>query len=271
MSQPPTPPSGGDGETRQVQLPKVPPPRIQKQPPAAQPTASQPEPTPTDPRPPAPYAGPPAYGQPDYGQPDYGQPQYGPPQQGQNWSQQPYGLPAYGQSPYGQPQWGQPAAPPPPRKGNRGTIIALVVAGVVVLAGIGVGLWFAFGRDSGPAIASDQFPIPTATAAGPTTPSSSAGGPATGSSAAEETTDSGGSGSGQGVPPAGKPPTGLGNDDALNLFAQECYQGSMPACDVLYFAAQSDPSLRPYADYAHTCAGRQPSSSDRLCTETFPG
>jgi hypothetical protein len=85
---------------------------------------------PTTPQPP----GGPAYGQPGYGQqpPPWGQPSFGPPPGGQ---QAPYG-------PYGQPvppAW-QPGAPPPgkpPRDSKRtALIVALVVVGLALVAGV---------------------------------------------------------------------------------------------------------------------------------------
>ena len=64
-----------------------------------------------------------------YEQPQYGQPQYG---------QQQYGQQQYGQQQYGQ----QPA--PAPRTRNRGCVIAVVVAVVVLLAGMAVVGYFVY-------------------------------------------------------------------------------------------------------------------------------
>src|SRR4051812_36883224 len=93
-----------------------------------------------------PYGPPGQYGQPPYGPPPYGQPPYGPPGQ---YGQPPYGPPPYGPPPYGQPgQYGQPGRPggQPPRKNNR-TVLALIVAGVVVIAAVGVALFLVLGRN----------------------------------------------------------------------------------------------------------------------------
>ncbi|MQS12225.1 hypothetical protein F7Q99_07930 [Streptomyces kaniharaensis] len=83
---------------------------------------------------PQPYGGPPQYGapQPQYGAP---QPQYGYPPQGQPYGapQQPYGVPP--QAPYGQPGY-----PAPPKKGNGGLVVGLLV-GALVLGGGGFAAW----------------------------------------------------------------------------------------------------------------------------------
>jgi len=64
------------------------------------------------------------------------------------------------------------------------------------------------------------------------------------------------------------PPEGLGDDPALDAFAQECYDGSMQSCDLLY-ASSEDGSV--YKSYGDTCAGRQPEGTTLLCTVAFPG
>jgi hypothetical protein len=123
-------------------------------------------------------------------------------------------------------------------------VIALTVGGVLVLAGLAVGLVLLLrGDDSG------------TTAADPTR---------TGSSSSSGSTTAPGAG---GVPPATVPPTGLGSDAALDAQARDCYDGDMTACDDLFFA--SDVGSR-YERYADTCAGRQPEGTGELCSVTFP-
>src|SRR3954468_3512052 len=196
-----------------------------------------------------PYGGPP-YGQPPYGQPPYGQPPYGQP---------PYGQPPYGQPPYGQAPYGQPWAPPggqPPR-GHKNTLIALIVAGIVVLAAIGVALALLLNNNDSTDTASA-----TATATPGTTSSPSAGG-------ASPQTPSTGSPGGNGIPPAGMTPDGLGDDPTLNQYARSCYDGDMQACDERYDQSEIGSD---YETYGGTCAGRQPATnSDTVyCTDAFP-
>lgn len=175
-------------------------------------------------------------------------PHYGPPY-GQQYAPPPYGLPGYG-APWGPP--GVPGGRPP--GAGRDTLIALVVAGVVVLAAIGVALFLVLRGTGGTPVAG---PAPGATrssppsTSGPTSPSPSPDGSA-------------------GIPPAGTPPDGLGADPVLDGYAQRCYDGDMDACDTLYDDA--DPGSR-YATYGGTCAGRQPmDNSDFVyCTDAFPG
>ena len=154
MSQPPYPPqeaSGapgfGPGGERETTRPSTPGPW------PGQPPASGRQP---------PYGPPPSYGQqpqygsqPSYGEQPYGQPQpTGYPQQG-GYPQQ-AGYPqqgGYGQPPYGPTaqQWsGAGPLGAPPAKKSSTTMIALIVAGVLVLAGIGAAVWFGLrGDDSG--------------------------------------------------------------------------------------------------------------------------
>jgi hypothetical protein len=140
MSQPPYPPQetsgaggAGPGGEREATRPFAP--------------ASWPEQPPASGQQPA-YGSPSSYGQqPQYGSaPSYGQPsQYG--SQPSGYPQQP----AYPQSggygqqpPYGSTaqQWRGPGTPgAPPAKKSNTTMIALIVAGVLVLAGIGAALW----------------------------------------------------------------------------------------------------------------------------------
>jgi hypothetical protein len=206
------------------------------------------------------YPPPGQYGPGQYGQPQYPG-QYGPGQYGQG---------QYGQPPYGQAgQWGQPPYGPPGGYGpggpggraprNRGTVIALVVAGVVVLAGVAVALILLLGRHGSTTTASSTASATTAST------SSSAGK----SSSRPSSTRSSAPRSGNGrVPPATKQPTGLGNDSDLNQYAQECYSGEMDSCDFLYLEADVG---SPYERYGDTCAGRQPENTSRLCSESFPG
>src|SRR4051812_10861896 len=194
--------------------------------------------------------GQPPYGQPPYGPPgQYGQPPYGPP---------PYGQPGYWQFPYGPPgQYGQPGRPggQPPRKITR-TVVALIVAGVVVIAAVGVALWLVLGRK------------PVSTPFGDST---------TGGSSSEETSSSNSrptpGGSAQppdNIPAATQRPDNLGDDVTLNRFAQDCYDGKMQSCDDLYLQS---PQGSPYQSYGATCAGRQDilAADTVFCTDAFPG
>ena len=191
---------------------------------------------------------PPQYGQPGYGQQPYGQPG-------------PYGQqPAYGQPAYRPPGYGPPGPHSHRPKSSKGPLIAVLV-GVLVLAGIGVAVFFLL-RSQG-----DADPA----ASGQTTATTSAG---ESSPTAQETTPSSaptttGGPAGGGIPAASLPPDGLGDDEALNLLAQQCYDGSMQACDALFLAAPSDSA---YADYGGTCAGRLTleESADTFCSQRFP-
>jgi hypothetical protein len=223
------------------------------------------------------------YGQPQYGQqPPYGQYQqpYGQPEYGQQppygQYQQPYGQPGYGQQPpygqYGQPPYGPPGYGPPPSgpgpKSNKGTVIALVVAGVVVLAGIGVALVLLLGKDDGRSTAG------TATTATPTTasaPSSSFSRPSRASSSPpsrSSTTSAAPTVPGGAIPPATQQPTGLGDDPALDQLAQGCYAGDMQSCDDLFDRSEIGSTYEAYGD---SCAGRQATGTRVYCTKAFPG
>jgi len=180
----------------------------------------------------------------------------------------PYGPPP-GQQPYGQPPYGpgQQWTPPggqPPRK-NKNTLIALIVAGVVVLAAVGVALWLLFGRGgddantASPTSASDSTADEPATASSP--PSSSS------SSSSSSTSSSAPTGS-ENIPPATLPPEGLGDDPDLDELAQLCFDGGMESCDLLFGASEEGSVYRSYGD---TCAGRQPEGTQLLCTTVFPG
>ena len=228
---------------------------------------------------PPPY-GQPQYGQPPYGQPPYGQPQYGQPQYGQpQYGQSQYGQPQYGQAPYGQPppggqpgrppygqQWAPPGGPGGPPKGSRNTLIALVIAGVVVLAAILVALYLLIGdgMDSSSAGSTPRPGSGSAPTSEQSPPSSSEQSPPSSSEAPGSP-----SGGGSSIPPAAAQPEGLGDDPVLNEYAQSCYDGDMQACDDLYEESEID-SL--YETYGGTCAGRQPvrNSDSVYCTDAFP-
>jgi len=211
--------------------------------------------------------GQPQYGAPQYGQPQYGQPQYGQPQYGQQYGQpqygQQYGQP--GQPPYGQPgvPWGPPGGPGGQRpKGSRNTLIALVVAGVVVLAAIGVALFLVLAKGDTSTAGATATGSGASSGSSERTPSSSA----SASSSADSSTPGGASG----IPPAGASPDGLGDDPVLDQYAQSCHDGDMNACDTLY--NDSDVGSA-YETYGGTCGGRQPASNSDVvyCTDAFPG
>jgi hypothetical protein len=73
------------------------------------------------------------------------------------------------------------------------------------------------------------------------------------------------------IPPAVDPPDGLGDDAAFNDLANDCYDGSMQACDDLYDGTVAETALNAYTLYGDTCAGRQPEGTQVYCTVTFPG
>jgi hypothetical protein len=138
-------------------------------------------------------------------------------------------------------------------------VIALVVAGVVVLAGVGVAVWLTVGRAGSNTVAS------VLSSSFPTTSRSTAGGGPTGGASAQPSPNTGGA-TGHAVPPATRQPTGLGNDPLENEYAQECYQGDMTSCDALYLIADDGSA---YSKYADSCAGRQPEGTDQLCSDSF--
>ena len=191
------------------------------------------------------------FGQPPYGQAPYGQPQYG---------QQP------GQPPYRQPglQWAPPGRPGGQRpKGNKNTLIALIIAGVVVLAAIGVALFLLLGKDNQSNAAGwISSASSSSTSSAPTSARSS-------SSSSSRSSSSVPTGGGA-IPPATVTPDGLGSDPVLNRYAQSCYGGDMAACDQLYKHAGVG---SPYEAYGGTCAGRQPvgNSTTVYCVNAFPG
>jgi hypothetical protein len=127
--------------------------------------------------------GQPGYGQPGYGQAAYGQPGYGPPAYGQpGYPQGGYPPPA---GPGGYPVPGGPGGPPPKSNAARNTIIAVVVA--VLLVGGGLGAFFGLKSDKKVAVAQNSSPAPSGSQGGfptqsaPGTPSFSGTNPSTGS------------------------------------------------------------------------------------------
>jgi hypothetical protein len=143
-------------------------------------------------------------------------------------------------------------------------VIALIVAGVVVLAAIGLAVFLLVGNGDG-----------TTTAGGTTTASSSAGGSAStserSSSSSPRSSDSGSVPPGAaGIPAATVTPDGLGDDPVLNQYAQSCHDGDMQSCDDLFMHSETE-SL--YELYGGTCAGRQPieNSDGVYCIDAFPG
>jgi hypothetical protein len=208
-----------------------------------------------------------------FGPPPYGQPPYGPPPYGQPGQPPPYG-------PYGPP--GQPWAPPggpgaPPPKSTNSTLIALVVAGVVLLAAAGVGLWLVV-RDVGDSTtaagsSTSASTDPSSSSSGSSSPSSSQSSSLSSSpSSGRSSSPSSGRGTsapptGRAIPPATVPPQGLGNDPQLDQYAQTCHDGDMAACDTLF--KQSEAASR-YQAYGDSCAGRRPLGTDVSCTVSFP-
>jgi hypothetical protein len=69
------------------------------------------------------------------------------------------------------------------------------------------------------------------------------------------------------VPPGLEDPGGLGDDDALDRLARQCFDGNMAACDFLYVSSEPDSG---YEAYASSCAGRQPADAELFCTDAFP-
>jgi hypothetical protein len=242
MSQPPYPPQGGN-------------------PPGDDDPTQQFGPPPSEDRPrdrTQQFGPPPQYGQPPYPQP-YGQPPYGQPPYGQPpYRQQPYGQ----QPPYGPPQYGGPQYGPPPygqpRSARTGTVIALVIGGIVLLAGLGVVLALIVGSgDNG-----------LSTAVGASATPSRAGSDPDGKTTGP---DSGSPSTATDIPPATVPPDGLGDEPLYDALAQECFDGVMEACDALYEGTKDDDALATYSDYADTCAGRQEGGTSTYCTDAFPG
>jgi len=259
MSQPPYPPQGGSGPGGDEPGSRgwPPPPDDANEPTQQFGAPGEPQREQTQ------QFGPPPYWQPQYGQqpgqPRYGQPQYGQ-QPGQQYGQPPYAQPPYGQPPYGQPgqPWGAGPGGQQP-KGTNSTLIALVIAGVVVLAAIGVALFLVFGKD-------DRMPSAGSATAGATSNASpSPSSPGSSPSSAGPSSDGASR-----IPPATIAPDGLGDDPTLDQYAQSCYDGDMDACDTLYDESEVDST---YESYGGTCAGRQPPGNSDVvyCADAFPG
>jgi hypothetical protein len=60
--------------------------------------------------------------------------------------------------------------------------------------------------------------------------------------------------------------SGLGDDPALDRLAQDCHDGGMSACDVLFDQSDVDSA---YEEYGDTCAGRRPAGEWAYCTDVF--
>jgi hypothetical protein len=131
------------------------------------------------------------------------------------------------------------------------------VAGVVVIAAIGIALWLLLGNDDDSTTASATTSETTSSSSEESSSSSTS----TSTSESDPTTPAG-------IPPATVTPDGLGDDPFLDELAQTCYDGSMEDCDSLYLLSE-DGSL--YKAYGDTCAGRQPEGTQVLCTVAFPG
>jgi hypothetical protein len=112
-------------------------------------------------------------------------------------------------------------------------VIALVVAGVLAIAAVGIALFLFRGTD------------------------------AAGTAAEERQTAPGNSD----LPAPTRDPDGLGGDSQLDALAQSCYDGDMRACDRLYDQSETGSDYETYGD---TCAGRQQAGTLAYCTETFP-
>jgi hypothetical protein len=163
--------------------------------------------------------------------------QYGPPGQ--------YGAPGQ-YPPPGQP-WGPPGPPGRGPRSSNSTLIALLVAVVVILAAVAVALYLVFGRGARGAVTGSSEQT-TASSVRTTTP----------------TTEQA---PGVALPDPTGPPDGLGDDPVLDVLAQGCYLGDMQSCDDLFDESDAGSDYETYGD---TCAGRQPTGTLVLCTETFP-
>jgi hypothetical protein len=64
-----------------------------------------------------------------------------------------------------------------------------------------------------------------------------------------------------------RPPAGTeAQDPQLTALAQECYEGSMAACDDLYLRTPRGSELERYGD---TCGGRMPDPRRRYCADAI--
>jgi hypothetical protein len=136
---------------------------------------------------------------------------------------------------------------------------------VVLLAAVAVALVLVFGDGRGGTPTAGGTSEEPSSAA---TPSDSWGGtssppPSTSESPSEPSP-------GATIPPAAAPPEGLGDDPLYNSFAEECFDGDMASCDLLYEATENDPEAEDYREYADTCAGRQPAGTLVFCQDAFP-
>jgi len=139
-----------------------------------------------------------------------------------------------------------------------------VVAGVVVLAAVGVGLFFLLGGDDqGPAANATDPPSSQTSSAPPESSEETSPEPEEPSPPPPSPPDTGG------VPadlPPGEPaPTG--GEPGVQSAADACAEGLVALCDVLRFF-EGDPDLQPYADYGRTCGGRN-ESTETLCTDLY--
>ncbi|SFP24847.1 hypothetical protein SAMN05660464_2675 [Geodermatophilus dictyosporus] len=254
MSQPPSPPPGGTD-------PGAPQPGQQGWG-AADPTAQAGQPAPpTSQFPSGQYSQ--QYGQQPHGGQDpnqapygqqYGQQPYDPSQAqyaqqyGQQYGQQPYGGYDPSQAPYPQqygqqygPPYGQQYGPPygqQPAADRKNLVVALTVGGVLLLAGLAVGLFFLLRGDDGGTTVADPT---TTSASSSSSPSSSSPSPS--------------SGGGSGATGEPQPPVGLGADEEGDWQAQAdaCYAGDWAVCDDLWL---DTPVGSQWEQYAGTCAGR---------------
>jgi hypothetical protein len=144
-----------------------------------------------------------------------------------------------------------------------------VVAGVVLLAAAGVGLWLVV-RDVGDS--STAAGSSTSASTDKSSSSSGSSSPSSSQSSGPSSSPSSGRGTsappnGREIPPATVPPQGLGNDPQLDQYARTCHDGDMAACDTLF--KQSEAASR-YQAYGDSCAGRRPLGTDVSCTVSFP-
>jgi hypothetical protein len=145
------------------------------------------------------------------------------------------------------------AEPPSPRR--RKLLAALVAAGALVVAGVGVAE-FTHGS-SMPGSAGPEPRVITLTPH-PSPPSTYLS--MDGSTRPLLT--------GRPLPAATLASTGLGSDPMFDRLAQQCADGSMRACDELYDAS---PAGSRYESFADSCAGRQPRNTNIYCVTAFRG
>jgi hypothetical protein len=121
-----------------------------------------------------------------------------------------------------------------------------VVAGIVVLAAVGVGLFFLLRDDRGPASSAGGSTAPetssSATESSEETPSGSEE-PSSPESPSGESEEA----------PAGQSPGTLGDDPVLDGLADACFDEDWAACDTLYFDSEVGTE---YESYGETCGGR---------------